>query len=408
MANQPQPTPGNTAQDVEALIDARSNVIRPHSDQSEGGNAARNAPLRLRGGASNSSQPRRTPASLGIGSLNIRGAGSNDTYSKWIQALNVFYRKKISIAVIQETHSKDSLIQKLNSDHPTWEFHHTAGVGRRQAEGGIALVINREKLPLKGTRTRVIIPGHALWASIPWRKGIRIKILAIYAPNPADKNAAFWRQIQEALRAPGNGSITPVDFILGDFNMVEDQRDRWPQKEDQPQANSFQELKEAYNLQDGWRRFWPDPERQASFFQTADQGGRMSRIDRIYCTDSMYRRSMDWEISDTYIARLDHHMVSTRLIDHKAPAQGPGRWALAISLLDDPDFLKSLEAIGKDLEREMEQASEDRNTMDNPQKVFHRFPKAIRKAAQKHTGIRTGRIMTQIRKLEEDLATLTN
>ncbi|KAF8301082.1 DNase I-like protein, partial [Clavulina sp. PMI_390] len=404
MADQPNPAPGETAQDIEALTDARTDIKPTHSDQNVDGCTETNNPLRLRGGANNSSPKRRTPAGLGIASLNIRGAGSNDKRSKWAQALSLFHRKKISIAVIQETHSKDKLIKELNRDYPAWELHHTAGVGRRQAEGGVVLAVNREKLPLKGTRTRVIIPGHALWASIPWRKGIRIKILAVHAPNPADKNAAFWREIWAALRNPGNGNITPVDFIMGDFNMVENQQDRWPQREDPAQAESFQELKEAYSLQDGWRRFWPDPERQASFFQTADQGGSMSRIDRIYCTDKMYRRATEWEISDTYIPKLDHHMVSTRLIDYKEPAQGPGRWALAISLLSDREFLTTIETIGRELEEEMELAERDRSTDYNPQKVFCKFPKRIEKAARKRSGVKTGRIMTQIKKLEEDLS----
>ncbi|KAF8289697.1 DNase I-like protein, partial [Clavulina sp. PMI_390] len=315
----------------------------------------------------------------------------------------LLHRNKIAIAALQETHSTQKQIDGLNKDHSSWEIHHTSSPGRERRKAGIALVINKEKLPMKGIKIREIIPGRAIWARIPWRKGIRIKILAVYAPNDPEENAAFWSEIQDALKCPGNGTVTPVDFIVGDTNMVEDPRDRWPQRADETQAMAFQELKNAYRLQDGWRRFYPYPDRQPSFFQSEEQGGSMSRIDRIYCTEEMYNRSTEWKIFDPLIAKLDHHIAAVWLKDYKTPTQGPGRWSMPLSLLDDPKFIKAVDKAGKSLQTKMEFAQQARSDESNPQKVMQTFLSWIKEISHTFSGERSGRIMTLIGKLQEDL-----
>jgi hypothetical protein len=71
-----------------------------------------------------------------------------------------------------------------------------------------------------------------------------------------------------------------TDFILGDFNMVEEALDRLPHHRDaQNVSDAMSALKEKFDLCDGWQYTYPDF-LNYSFLQKSP--GSPSRIDRIY------------------------------------------------------------------------------------------------------------------------------
>lgn len=89
--------------------------------------------------------------------------------------------------------------------------------------------------------------GRALLVIIPWRKDDSLKILAIYAPNDPQTNQYFWDHVHSKLRG-----LPKPDIMLGDFNLKT-------------------------------KRI------QFTFAQSAHQGGRQSRIDRIYIKDELHQ-----------------------------------------------------------------------------------------------------------------------
>ncbi|KIM39174.1 hypothetical protein M413DRAFT_29721 [Hebeloma cylindrosporum] len=111
---------------------------------------------------------------------------------------------------------------------------------------------------------------------MPWQGDSVINILAIYAPNTPQENAAFWSELSDKWEP---GGLPIPDVMLGDFNMVEEAIDRLPPHRDNAQATSkLTNFKQMHTLQDGWRRC-NTTELAFSFTQDATQS--RSRIDHI-------------------------------------------------------------------------------------------------------------------------------
>ncbi|KAF8298175.1 hypothetical protein DL93DRAFT_2122660, partial [Clavulina sp. PMI_390] len=304
---------------------------------------------------------------------------------------------------LQETHSDDEQIRKLNENFPCYTIHHTSILDdenqNAHARKGVAIIINKNQLPLGGSTFTEIIPGRALLGEIPWRVNLTLNVLAIYAPPDPDENSEFWKQLIETLQEK---EITRIDIMLGDMNFVEDSIDRWPHREvPQRATEAMLELRIRYSLDDGWRRRNPPPARANTYTQSANQGGGASRIDRIYCTDEIYEQSTRWEIARIdNIANLDHFAVSTTITDDKAPYIGPGRWRFPENLLYDKNLWREIDRLGHKLMQDIEQLEE----MDTHliQTFWKNFTSDIKQIAQKLDKIKKGKLRSAITSLERD------
>jgi exonuclease III len=232
-----------------------------------------------------------TRANIKIASLNIRGRWHNGA-DKWMHINQIIREQRIGIMALQETHLSESDNNTLN-DLFSSRLHIISSIDPSHTNAeGVAIVINKNLMSTMNITSTVIIPGRALVASIPWHRNEKITILAIYAPNNPQHNKTFWVEVLQKLE-----QLPPPDIMLGDFNLVEDALDRLPPKSDNTTAvEALAELKAEYQLRDGWRAENPDSHAY-TFMQSALQGGRKSRIDRIYINQDMIPFSREWDIN---------------------------------------------------------------------------------------------------------------
>ncbi|KAJ7626816.1 hypothetical protein FB45DRAFT_749551, partial [Roridomyces roridus] len=134
---------------------------------------------------------------------------------KWMRINQLVREKRIGIAAIQETHlSPDDVedIHKLFGKR--LQVYATIDPASPQSKG-VALIVNKELLPIEQIKTKSVVPGRALHMTIPWHGESKLSILAAYAPNDPAENAAFLDGMEEKTRG-----LAKPDISLGDWNMV--------------------------------------------------------------------------------------------------------------------------------------------------------------------------------------------
>ncbi|KAJ7917960.1 hypothetical protein B0H13DRAFT_1459783, partial [Mycena leptocephala] len=78
--------------------------------------------------------------------------------------------------------------------------------------------------------------------------------LAVYSPNNPAENAKFLETLQEKMN-----HLPRPDFVLGDFNMVEEALARLPHHKDALSVSDAMVKFQIYlGLCDGWRQAYPD------------------------------------------------------------------------------------------------------------------------------------------------------
>ncbi|KAH7903930.1 hypothetical protein BJ138DRAFT_979434, partial [Hygrophoropsis aurantiaca] len=203
----------------------------------------------------------------------------------------------------------------------------------------------------------------------------------IYAPNDTQENEEFWVELEDKLKQ------TPrPDVVLGDFNLVEDGLDRLPPHKDRERSvEALGNLKAYLGIQDGWRDENPD-ELAYTYTQSAAQGGRQSRIDRIYVRSNMLPFCKEWKIEPPGIP-TDHQLISARISDNRLPYVGKGRWTLPLFVLKQKELSEEIIDLVAEMQFKMNDIKDKRTQLMNPQIIFKQFKekaiKACRNAAKK-------------------------
>ena len=215
-------------------------------------------------------------AKLKVASLNIKGRNAGGT-NKWFHIPQVMREGGIGLMAVQETHLTDELAGQFRElFKQSFELVYSPDPTTRNAKG-VAFVINKGMIRTEDMETRVLIPGRAMTLTIPWKNGIKLTALNVYAPNCPKEMRQFWKETQDQLRQP---PTTKPDIMMGDFNLVEDALDRIPSSPGDVQAiDCLRETRNAYNLVDGWRRANID---QKGYTWSRESDGAQSRLDWIY------------------------------------------------------------------------------------------------------------------------------
>ncbi|KZV80382.1 hypothetical protein EXIGLDRAFT_593850, partial [Exidia glandulosa HHB12029] len=244
-----------------------------------------------------------------------------------------------------------------------------------------------------------LVPGRAILTTMNWHRNDEITFLAVYGPNDTLENREMWATIENKIRDSG-GTIPKPDVLLGDFNFVEDEVDRFPAKlNDADAPATFDSLKRYVHVTDGWRETnpstieytWRNPARD-----------RLSRIDRIYLTRGLTLASRNWKIELTDLNRHDHSRVSTELVNLDAPFIGPGRWTMQSDLLEDEDFMAAVDVAGKHALSRIATLGELRNDTNNVQTIYEDFKTAVVRAAKRHQRERNCRRNAKIERLSSE------
>ncbi|KAJ7081679.1 hypothetical protein C8R44DRAFT_835768 [Mycena epipterygia] len=217
----------------------------------------------------------------------------HDGQDKWLHVNQIMRDKRIGILALQETHLSQKDTDNLNSFF----------------ERNLAIF-------------------STIDPTSPSGKGVAIV--------PAE-NANFLETLQEKM-----SQLSRPDFVLGDFNMVEEALDR------------LHHHKDALNV----------------FLQK--KSGSQSRIDRIYVPHESLIDLSDWAIEICALP-TDHKLVSVNYSNAKIPFISRGRWSLPLHILKDKETMNKIQELGKALEDAMKCCKFCRSESDNPQVLFKKF-----------------------------------
>ncbi|KAF6742665.1 Endonuclease/exonuclease/phosphatase [Ephemerocybe angulata] len=245
-----------------------------------------------------------------MASLNLRGAGSGRSRTKWKDVNDIVRQKGLSLLAVQETHLTDEYLDILKMRYKYLEIVSSPDPDNASGKGGVAIILNRSNTCWQEITTEVIVPGRALGVTVRWGHASKLKVVAIYAPSGNHvENANFWTALKE--RWDGTPEDRP-DVLLGDLNMVESGIDRLPANTDPEMVvGAFRDLKESCSLIDGWMATHMTEKPQYTYrTMRRDAANARSRIDRIYLRENLFDLSYEWTIVDSGIERLNHYLIT--------------------------------------------------------------------------------------------------
>jgi len=326
---------------------------------------------------------------------------------KWSAIYQTINENKIAILATQETHLNRELLQNVNEC-----FGKRLAVVNSQLQtnprssAGVAFVINKSLLDPKEITTYELIEGRAIALKIKWHENDEIVLINVYAPNDKSEHRDFWEQIDSKRRAK---NLRCPDFMLGDFNLTEDQIDRSPAHLDDTRAiEALRNLRQCLNLQDSWRHQYPN---ERSFTYRANVNGQhvKSRIDRIYTSAEAAKFTFNWRMKQSSVP-TDHWLVIAKYAPTSAPYIGKGRWTWQKSSLEDEDLMEKVDERGLILQNDLESIQRNNTPRDitNPQQLWSDFKDDITSLAKTHGKESCAKISKKIKAIEKDLKSLTN
>ncbi|KAF6742734.1 Endonuclease/exonuclease/phosphatase [Ephemerocybe angulata] len=351
---------------------------------------------------------KRLKANIHIASLNIRGGAVVDTNqnSKWNHINQIMRDNKLGILVVQETHLKQSTLDRLNARMKKNYVILNSSDDNRPNMNGVALVLSKRLTAWAETNRWTLEVGRALLIRIPWKNSRESRtILAIYAPNDPKGNTAFWQRLTKKWdeRRPGKPPLPKPDIMLRDFNLVEDSADRLPARSDDEEAvEALDDFKCKFSLFDGWRLENPD-EIVFMYRQLAEPFSH-SRIDRIYVTKKIYMSSRDWYISPSGLS-TDHWLVNFQYFDRGTTLRGRGRWVIPAYVVKDETFQKEARQIMQDTLEDMRHTPPGKGVR---QKVYNTMKEDIHDLVMIRIKRMAPKLKARIWEREQNLSAIIN
>ncbi|EIN11220.1 DNase I-like protein, partial [Punctularia strigosozonata HHB-11173 SS5] len=282
-------------------------------------------------------------------------------------------------------------------------IHNSADPERPSNSAGVAFVLNRDVVSTKSCNVTTIEKGRAIAITLPWHDRDTVTLLNVYAPNEPGRHAAFWGRIERMRR---ENEIPQVDFMLGDFNIVEDDIDRAPPRAElDSAATALRDCRRTLRVYDAWRAENPAT-RNYTFISRAT--GSMSRLDRIYVAEKRRTSVFEW-VCQTPGVVTDHRIVWMKYAPTTMPYMGPGRWTWPSGLTNETHTISSVEKIGMRLQENLNRLrGEGRTGERNPQTLWQEFKDRTAEMAALLTGAALSRTSRKLASKEYALATEMN
>ena len=301
---------------------------------------------------------------INIASMNIRGRKNEQRKEKWAEITTIMRKNKIAVLAVQETHLNETEAEKLGDKYQNIIVESN---GTETNKEGVAFILNKELVQNKVWKHETIIPGRVSRLQIEWDNNQGLDIINVYAPNRNDHKVEFFEKLDIELRGC-QGLENPI--VMGDFNFVEKDIDRYPNRcDDNVVTEAFEKIKKKWSLIDGWREQFPN--RKDYTFMS---GVAASRIDRIYVNEEIFPYAYVWGIKNPTLLS-DHQMVVTGILKKDLPYIGDGFWRLDNKLLDDVPFMNKINKILLNAEQEMN------NPELCPQLTWYKTKDIIKKTA---------------------------
>ncbi|KAI0043863.1 DNase I-like protein, partial [Auriscalpium vulgare] len=316
--------------------------------------------------------------------------------SKWADVSHTMKLKRINVLGLQETHLAAEHLTSVQSLYERrLAIYNSADPDNASATAGVAFAIDKSTTRTDQVRFIELIPGRAAVLILQWRENASTTILNAYAPNSPAEHPAFWQTLRDALTTHG---VSTIDFMMGDFNLVEDEIDRTPPHPDRQTAvDALRSFRAAFKLQDTWRHDHIN-HRLFTYRAVRNDNVIQSRLDRIYTSETTARCVYEWDHVIGLIPS-DHDMITVRYAPADATATGPGRWTMPLHLLTNAAFLREAKSAGRTLEEHIAAAADNRTPTHNPQTLWAAFKLTIRTLAKKHAAQTAGRLSNKIKSL---------
>ncbi|KAH8982372.1 Endonuclease/exonuclease/phosphatase, partial [Lactarius akahatsu] len=350
-------------------------------------------------------------ANINIASLNLNGftapTSNMSGIEKWSMINNTLNTYNIAILAVQETHMDMELLQNvracfgrkmeiLMSPHPETP----------RASAGVAFIVNKTLIKPRKCTVSELVKGRALALKIEWLESETTTLINVYAPNNKSEHPTFWERVETASQAYGLGR---PNFLLGDFNLVEDPIDRAPAHQDDANAvEALRDLRHQNELKDTWRHHNPT-DRCFTYRANVNSQQIQSRIDRIYIARRTAELTYDWKIAPTSVL-TDHWITMVKYAPTEAPVLGNGRWSLKPHMLNDKKVLKEIDKRGIALEDRLIEIQRNNPPRDNanPQLLWKAFKlEACDLIKERHRASQHKR-KTMRKNLKKDIRDLAN
>lgn len=348
----------------------------------------------------------RKRANIKIGTVNINGlhttADDSHTFEKWSEINATMRNEKIAILAIQETHLDDQTTTAIQQAlGKRLEKVNSQPENNPRASAGVAFILNKDLIDTGKVEKHELIKGRAMAIKLTWKNGEDTTLINIYAPNKRSDHKDFWEKI-ENMRVSKH--LRKPDFILGDFNVMEEPIDRIPAKHDAKGAvTALREFSLNMGVQDQWRHTFPKA-REYTYRATINSQQRKSRLDRIYASQSKAKFTFDWKIRPSSIP-TDHWLVTVKFTPKNAPYIGEGRWTWPLNTLKDKTIMYWVEKKGIKLQDDINEiltSPNGRTDENNPQHLWKAFKSDITKWVAQEAKIKHYKRLTKIRHLKKD------
>ncbi|KAL1745473.1 Endonuclease/exonuclease/phosphatase, partial [Schizophyllum fasciatum] len=352
-----------------------------------------------------------------IATLNMNGFGSlqrDHRENKWSGINRLMVEKRIAVLMLQETHlTEESKLRVEAMFSQKLRIFYTSDPAHPTRRNGVAIVLNKRLISAEEARETVIVPGHALHLSVQWQPGEHKDFLAVYAPTSAGATARknFFKEVAEFYGARPN--MRKPCLMGGDFNCIEDEVDRLPMRVRRPKSDpSIEELDNlkmglGLKLTDGWRATYPDSLQYTFVRRSEEHGDQLSRLDRIYCTETVFRTARQWQIDEAPL-KTDHSIVSVMVTSECAPEVGKGRWRLPEYLIQDRVMLVQVKRLGLTAQEKLRRLVADgsRTEDENPQTILFQFKEEVTKLAKERQRALVPSLQQKIKATQKELVKL--
>ena len=177
-------------------------------------------------------------------------------HQKWATVNSTLNQHKLAILALQETHLDQETTEHLHQNlGEKMKILSSADPDAPHSTAGVAFVINKKRIAPTQLLFHELIPGRAIFLKIKWHESESTSLVNVYAPTHRPSHPSFWGKVRDE---HGALNLPNPDFLLGDFNVMEDPIDRVPANPDNQAAiAALRELRLAWNLEDTWRHLHP-------------------------------------------------------------------------------------------------------------------------------------------------------
>ncbi|KAG2029024.1 Endonuclease/exonuclease/phosphatase, partial [Suillus americanus] len=261
---------------------------------------------------------------------------------------------------LQETKLKNKHEKEINLENPKMIIINNPSEGDNTS-AGTAFVLNKDKVINKTWEHSILIPGRLSVLTFKNTETQTFNIINLYSPNDLTPKKAFYKNVLQII----SSQRWENPILIGDFNMVEQAIDRFPEhSDDNALTRLVNRITNKLNVVDGWRKEKEDA-REYTYAQKNPLA--TARIDRIYVSKETIEMAHNWTINESYTLS-DHQMVTVTITQTGLPELDKGLWRLGSATEQLPAFKKRVKKLLEQTNEKIVQHIDKYNSLNEEEK----------------------------------------